>query len=59
MAARTVFKIFGSVGPAGAIVSLSEKMCANIFPHAYKFGDENQFDSAIDKEIKAVREEYI
>ena len=59
MANRTVFKIFGSIGPAGSIVSLSEKVCSNMFPHAYRFGEDNQFESQIDKDLRALREEYI
>ena len=59
MANRSVFKIFGSFGPAGALVSLTEKICTNIYPAAYKFGDPDDMESEIDKDIKKVREEYI
>lgn len=41
MATRFVFKFFGSVGPAGAMVGLVEKMCTALYPFAYNFGDES------------------
>ena len=59
MASRHVFKFFGSVGPAGAFVSLIEKICTAIYPNAYHFGDPEQMESQIDKDMKKVREEYI
>jgi len=59
MASRNVFKIFGSIGPAGSIVSLTEKLCSSLYPHAYNFGDESQTESQIDKDLRTVREEYI
>lgn len=59
MATRHVFKLFGSIGPAGSLVSLTEKICSSLYPHAYNFGDENQVESQIDKDLRAVREEYI
>ena len=59
MAHRHIFKIFGSIGPAGAIVSMTEKICTAYFPKAYEYGEEKQFESAIDAEIKKVRADYI
>jgi len=59
MASRYVFKFFGSIGPAGAFVSLTEKICTNAFPEAYNYGDDQQMESEIDKDLKGVREEYI
>ena len=59
MATRNVFKFFGSIGPAGSIVSLTEKLCSSLYPHAYNFGSESQVESAIDKELRGVRECYI
>ena len=59
MANRHVFKFFGSLGPAGALVSLTEKICTAIFPAAYSFGDPAQMESAIDKELREVRGKYI
>lgn len=59
MATRSVFKIFGSIGPAGAFVSLTEKVCTSCYPNAYRYGDESQMESEIDKELRKVREQYI
>ena len=59
MANRTVFAIFGSLGPAGAFVSVAEKICTAIFPKAYNYGDPEQFESDIDRDLKKCREEYI
>ena len=59
MANRTVFAIFGSLGPAGAFVSITEKICTTIYPKAYQYGDPEQFESDIDKELKKCRENYI
>ena len=59
MATRHVFKLFGSVGPAGSLVSLTEKICSSIYPHAYNFGDESHIESQIDRDLRSVREEYI
>ena len=59
MATRHVFKLFGSIGPAGSLVSLTEKICSSIYPHAYNFGDESHVESQIDRDLRSVREEYI
>lgn len=59
MANRHVFKIWGSIGPAGSLVSLTEKFCTNLFPQAYKHGDPEQFESQIDKDLKVIRDDYI
>ena len=59
MANRSVFKFFGSIGPAGAFVSLTEKVCTSLFPNAYNYGDESQMESEIDKQLKEVRQDYI
>lgn len=59
MANRHVFKFFGSFGPGGAVVSLSEKICTSIYPAAYNYGDPEQMESQIDKELKEVRGKYI
>jgi hypothetical protein len=59
MANRNVFKVFGSIGPAGALVSLVEKVSTAVYPAAYNFGDPDQHESQIDKDIKGIREEYI
>jgi len=59
MASRFVFKLFGSIGPAGSLVGLTEKICTAIFPYAYNFGDESQMESEIDKQIREMRKQYI
>lgn len=59
MANRSVFKIWGSIGPSGAIVSLTEKICTAMFPQAYKYGDPEQFESQIDLDLKKIRDMYI
>ncbi len=47
--ARSVFKIFGSFGPAGSIVTLVEKLCKRYFHDAYEFGDPKYNKSVEDK----------
>lgn len=59
MAQRNVFKLFGSIGPAGSLVSLTEKICSYAFPHAYAFGNEDDIESKIDVDLRKCREEYI
>ena len=59
MANRSVFKFFGSLGPAGALVSLTEKICTAIYPAAYRFGDPEELETQIEKDIKACRQDYI
>ena len=59
MATRFVFKLFASIGPAGALVGLTEKICTALYPHAYDLGDESHTETKVDKDIKKVREDYI
>ena len=59
MATRFVFKFFGSIGPAGSLVGLVEKMCTAMYPYAYQFGDDSQVESQVDKDLKVMRERYI
>jgi hypothetical protein len=59
MATRFVFKFWGSIGPAGSLVGLTEKVCTAIFPHAYSFGDEATLETPIDKELKQLRQAYV
>jgi hypothetical protein len=59
MATRFVFKFFGSIGPAGSIVGLVEKMCTALYPYAYNYGDESQTETQVDKDLRSLREEYI
>jgi len=51
---KTVFKIFASFGPAGSIVTLTEKICKRIFNEAYDLG-EATFSSREEGEIKRLR----
>ena len=59
MASRFVFKFFGSVGPAGSLVGLAEKICTSLYPWAYNFGDESQMESEIDIQLRELRKLYI
>lgn len=43
MAQRSVFKIFGSLGPGGAFVTLTEKIIRRFFNEAYDLGDSDVF----------------
>ena len=52
MANRTIFSIFGSIGPAGAFTSITEKVCTAYYPKAYEYGDPNLTVSPIDKDLK-------
>jgi len=56
MATRFVFKFFGSIGPAGSLVGLTEKVCTSLFPHAYNFGSEEQMETQIDQDLRKLRE---
>lgn len=55
MTSRTVFKIFGSLGPGGSLVILMEKICRRFFNEAYELGDPDQFMALEDKTIQAKR----
>ena len=59
MSSRYVFKFFGSIGPGGAFSSLTEQICTSIFPQAYKIGDDEEFESDMDRKLKELRQEYI
>jgi hypothetical protein len=59
MTTRSVFKIFGSLGPGGSIVSLMEKYCKWQFREAYDLGNPNQFSSMEDDKLKEARKEMI
>jgi hypothetical protein len=56
---RTVFKIFGSLGPGGAFVTLTEKFCKYMFNEAYELGDPNQFKSHDEDELKQLRQNFV
>lgn len=54
MSSKTVFKIFASFGPAGSIVTMTEKICRRIFNEAYNLG-EATFSSREESDIKKLR----
>jgi len=58
MSSKTVFKIFASFGPAGSIVTMTEKICKRIFNEAYDLG-EATFSSREEGEIKRLRQDYV
>jgi hypothetical protein len=59
MTGRTVFKIFGSLGPGGSVVTLMEKLCKRIFNEAYELGDPTEFKTKEEDEIKNARQDYV
>ena len=59
MATRYVFKFFNSIGPAGSLVGLAEKICTAVYPNAYRFGDEEQLSSELDDAIKDARKAFV
>jgi hypothetical protein len=59
MVKRYVFKFFASVGPGGSWASLIEQMCTAIYAPAYDVGNEEDLESAIDRQIKELREEFV
>ena len=59
MATRYVFKFWGSIGPAGSLVGLTEKLCTSIYYHAYNYGDPADLETQIDRDLRKVREDYI
>lgn len=59
MTTRTVFKIFGSFGPGGSVVTLMEKFCKRMFPEAYDLGDPTQFHTKEEDLIKNLRQEFV
>ncbi len=59
MAQRSVFKIAGSLGPAGSIVTLMEKLCRRLFREAYEYGDESIGETVEEKKIKELRENFV
>lgn len=59
MTTRTVFKIFGSFGPGGSLVTFMEKICKSVFPEAYDLGDPTVFHTAEEDQIKDCRQEFV
>ena len=58
MSGRTVFKIFASLGPGGSVTALSEKLFKRFFTEAYELGDDGNFTTAEESQIKALRQDY-
>ena len=57
---RTVLKIFGSLGPAGSFITLTEKLVRIIFNDAYDLGDPARERSKESNEkSQKLREEFI
>jgi hypothetical protein len=57
---RTVFKIFGSIGPAGSILSLFEKLMYVCFYDAYELADPKRTHSKKHVEqAKELREKLV
>ena len=59
MAKRSVFKFFGSLGPGGAFVALTEKVIRVFMNEAYDLGDEDTFKAAEEAEIAKLRHEFV
>lgn len=59
MTNRTVFKIFGSLGPAGAFVTMTEKLCRSVFKQAYELGDPAMLVSKEEEEMKVLRSAFV
>jgi hypothetical protein len=56
---RFVFKILGAVGPGGAWCTILEQICTSSMPAAYEVGNDNEMESALDKDLRKARETYI
>ena len=59
MSQRTVFKIFGSLGPGGSVITLLEKLCKVIFSEAYELGDPNEMKLVEEGQIKQARQDFV
>jgi len=59
MTSRTVFKIFGSFGPGGCVVTLTEKLCRRFFNEVYELGDPTEFRTDEEDKIKQARQDYV
>lgn len=59
MPKRYVFKFFASVGPGGSFASTVEQICTSVYASAYTVGDEDDMESAVDKQLKEMREEFV
>jgi hypothetical protein len=57
---RPVFKIFGSIGPAGAILSLHEKLMRVFFFEAYDLADpKKKFNDVFLADVRKLRESLV
>ena len=55
MTQRSVFKLFSSLGPAGSLVSLTEKFCRRFFNEAYELGDPTANQGVEEEHIRNTR----
>ena len=56
---RTVFKFFGSFGPGGTFVTLTEKLMRRFFNEAYDITDQDEFKAVEDTQIQQLRKEFV
>ena len=56
---KTVFKIFASFGPAGSLVTLTEKLCQSIFAEAYDLSESTQLSTKEEQAIKKLRQDFV
>lgn len=59
MAKRSVFKFFGSLGPGGAFVALTEKCIRRFFNEAYDLGDDDVFRAPEEDQIAKLRSDFV
>lgn len=57
--ARSVFKIFGSLGPGGSVVTFMEKSCRRWFNLAYEIGDPKFHVTAEETRVRELRERFV
>jgi len=55
MTQRSVFKIFGSLGPGGTFVTLTEKIIRYVFNDAYDLKNDDEFRASEEVEIAKMR----
>ena len=55
MTQRSVFKIFGSLGPGGTFVTLTEKIIRYVFNEAYDLKNDDEFRASEEAEIAKLR----
>lgn len=59
MAKRSVFKFFGSLGPGGAFVALTEKCIRRFFNEAYDLGEDDVFRAPEEAQIAKLRSDFV